>query len=108
HISDDGRDVAIALTGARSGSLPVPQAVLERLLNPLLDRERVPRSSRSEGWGTTHSPLHSALDDVRSVDDFFEGVKVRNRFIWPNGDRPFRIDSIRIDNGELHLRIEPL
>lgn len=111
RVSDDGRNVAIALTGARSGSLPIPRAVLDRMLNPLLSQQhsRDVRSRTAAASGKAQpTPLESSLDDVRSVDDLFEGVKVRNRFIWPNGDRPFRIDSIKIDNGELHLRIEPL
>jgi len=110
RVSDDGRNVVIALTGARGGSLPITRAVLDRMLNPLLSRQnsRDVRSRTAASGKARPTRLESSLDDVRSVDDLFEGVKVRNRFIWPNGDRPFRIDSIKIDDGELHLRIKPL
>jgi hypothetical protein len=102
RLSGDARSIEIALKDIRGGSLPAPRAVLGRLIDPLLERAR-DRSSDEE-----RSPLESALRDVRSVDDLFKGVKVRNDFVWPNGERPFRIDSIKINDGELTLRIEPL
>ena len=44
----------------------------------------------------------------RSVDELFDVVTIRNRFVWPNGDRPCRINSITTDAGELRIGIEPL
>ncbi len=89
---------------ARGGSLPVPRAILRRLLDPLLRGVR-DASSRSADPAGEFSPN---LGDVGSIDDLFRGVKIRNRFVWGNGDRPFRIDSFTIDDGELRLSIEPL
>ena len=119
--SDDGSAIEIALSSAHSGSLPVPRAILKGLLDHLLQSpwatRRVARSSaslavaypRTKARHSTAGPRHpAALQEVQSVDELFEGVRIRNRFVWFNGDRPFRIDSIRIDGGELRLRIDPL
>jgi hypothetical protein len=44
----------------------------------------------------------------RSVDDWFSGVQLRNRFVWPNGRRPFRIGALAVTDGELRARLDPL
>lgn len=103
-LTDDGRNLTIALTGAYGGSLPVPRAVLEHALEPLLSALRTNRGvadSRAD-------PLSAALRGIRSVDDLYGGISIRNRFVWLNGDRPFRIESLAFGDGELRLRIEPL
>ena len=103
RVSQDGRSIHIALTRIQGGSLPVPRAILARLFDRILPYARQ-RWAGEEDEGTAARYIR----DVRSVDDLFESVEVRNRFVWPNGDRPFRIDSIEMDDGELRLRIEPL
>lgn len=103
-VSEDGRSVELALFEARGGSLPVPRAILRRLLDPLL-RGVGDASSRSADPAGEFLPN---LGDFGSIDDLFRGVKIRNRFVWGNGDRPFRIDSFTIEDGELRLSIEPL
>ncbi len=104
-LSGDGRDVEVALIDARGGSLPVPQAALDRLFGAILDEERRLADERGRDERST---LDDALSRVSGVDDLYTGIKVRNRFVWPNGRRPIRIDSMSIGNGELRLRIEPL
>ena len=112
--SDDGSAVEIALGGVHGGSLPVPRAILRSLLDHLLQSAWANRHLSCRSGSARRVPLMAgrarptALQEVQSVDELFEGVKIRNRFVWFNGDRPFRIDSIRIDGGELRLRIEPL
>ena len=105
RVSDDGTSVTIALAGARGGSLPVPRAVIERLLRPLIEHAR--SSGKNHGTDAT-SPWDAAVKSVRSVDQLFTGVTSRNRFVWPNGKRPFRIASIRATNGELRISLHPL
>ena len=92
EVCDGGSALSIRLIDVRGGSLPVPRAILARLF------EQYQQSA----------PTAPDLFDVRSVDEFFDGIKIRNRFIWPNGDRPCRIGSIAIDAGELRIGIEPL
>ncbi|MGB2984407.1 MAG: hypothetical protein WBE26_00875 [Phycisphaerae bacterium] len=103
-VSEDSGAVEIALNGAHGGSLPVPRVVLEGILDHLLQTLHARHDRSIEAA----EPLVSALREVQSVDELYEGVRIRNRFVWFNGDRPFRIDSIIIDDGELRLQIEPL
>ena len=103
-VSEDGRTVTITLTDVRSGSLPVFRFVINQVLEPLLRNVDL-MHARSQHGNRVFSTI---LREVRSVDELFEGVNIRNRFVWPNGERPFRIDSITIDNDETRLRIEPL
>lgn len=103
-VSRDGKTLRVTLTGAKGGSLPVPRMILRRILSSVLERGTGARDQRGDGTAA----LGSAFRDLRSADELFEGVRIRNRFVWPNGDRPLRIDSIEVDGGELRLRIEPL
>jgi len=103
RVSPDGINLTIALAGVRGGSLPVPRAIVERLLGPLLERAR-----RRHNNNDADSPWGTTLDDLQSTDQLFNGVTIRNRFVWPNGKRPFRIKSIRITDGQLRCRLEPL
>ncbi len=105
RVSDDGTSVTVALAGARGGSLPLPRAVIERLLRPLIEHSR---SSGKNHDANATSPWDAAVRSVRSVDQLFTGVNTRNRFVWPNGKRPFRIEWIRATNGELRIRLQPL
>lgn len=99
-VSEDGRTLKIALADVRGGSLPISRLILERGLEPML---------RNARRGHAHDELLGTLvGDLQSVDDLFTGVNIRNRFVWPNGERPFRIDSIALESGVLRLRLEPL
>jgi hypothetical protein len=104
RVSEDGTNLKIALKSAYGGSLPLPRAILRGLLEQLLEQAH---SGRWKADGASE-PLIEALRRIQSVDDLFDGVAIGNRFIWFNGDRPFRIQSVRIDKGQLHLRLEPL
>lgn len=101
-VDADGETVGLALTDLHGGSLPAPRSLLRELLDPLLARARRTRARDVD------EPWRYFLDEVRSVDDLFEGLHTENRFVWPNGDRPFRIRSIRVGGGTLRLTIEPL
>ena len=103
-VSRDGQAITVALTDARGGSLPVPRAILERVLSGVLEIA----ADRPLGPGSHVKTPRSASAGLQSVDELFEGVRIRNRFVWPNGDRPLRVDSIEVDGGELRLGIEPL
>jgi len=103
-VSLDGRSLEVRLHGAASGALPAPRSVLDRIIDPLLDRGRRrngPRGVGENGWG-------AALRNVRSTDDLFQGVSIGNRFVWFNGHRPFRIATIDVGDRKLRLRLEPL
>ena len=104
RVSADGDSIETALTEAHGGSLPVPRWILDMLLDSLLQRGWEAR----DGAEDAPASILPGLDHVGSADDLFRGVKVSNRFIWQNGDRPFRIDAITIEDGTLRLSLEPL
>ncbi len=102
--TDDGRYLRIALIGAHGGSLPLPHVVLESLLERLLRHARAMKRDPH----ATANPLIRALGEAESCEDLFLGLRVGNRFIWPNGRRAFRIADIEISDDLIRLRIEPL
>lgn len=104
HVSDDGETLQVALCGVRGGSLPVPRAILDRVLGPHL---KGARTVRDDGHAAD-DPIVAILGDVQSVEQLIAGVSIPNRFTWFNGRRPFRIESIEAVDGRLNLRIQPL
>lgn len=106
-LTVDGSAVEIRLSGAQGGSLPVPRVILEDVLDHLLQGARAGGDAGRDSPSTT-GLLASIMREVRSVDELFEGVRIRNRFVWFNGERPFRIESLTIDDGNLRLRVRPL
>ena len=103
-VSKEGDRLVMILRSVHGGSLPVPDMVTRKLLEPLL---REARSSRRHGSHPVE-PLLEALRGAPRADTLFEGVHVRNRFVWPNGDRPFRVESISIIEGQMRLTVSPL
>ncbi|MFQ5461700.1 MAG: hypothetical protein ACE5E5_03635 [Phycisphaerae bacterium] len=101
-IIDDGRFVRIAATGVYGGSLPLPRSLLGRVFDPsfaaLARSVSLKSGDRAE----------RILKELASVDDLFEGVLIRNRFVWPNGKRAFRLETIRMETDRLVLGIAPL
>ena len=116
RVSKDGRFLRFQARGFHAGSLPIPRAILDRLLAPVFRESGQGRGPRSRGHDRKADreaalpmpTLGDALRQLGSVDDLFTGVRLRNRFTWPNGRRPFRIESIKLNEGQLTLRVEPL
>jgi len=102
RMIDGGRYVRIATTGVYGGSLPLPRSMLGRLFDPSFAALARSVSLKSGDRG------ERILKELASVDDLFEGVLIRNRFVWPNGQRAFRLETIRVEPGRLVLGIEPL
>lgn len=102
RVSRNSDLISISLEEVTGGSLPIPKAVVERLSEWL-----VPALQRSARDDSAHAVVRE-FSDIDSMDDLFRGIDVRNRFVWPNGERLFRITSIRSEDGNLTLGIEPL
>ena len=98
-LSKDGRRVSLQLIEAHGGSLPIPHTVLAYMLGGLAIGGG-DTAVRSGNPPTLHKPDTAA--------DWLNGVQVPNRFIWPNGKRPFRIDAIELTEGRIRLRLESL
>ena len=104
NISADGSAVVVRLKDVRGGSLPMPRSSLAGMV------ERLAAAGRTD-WRREDDIVGSfsvALDEIRSLDELYQGISVRNRFIWPNGDRPFRISSIGIQTGWINIGFERL
>ncbi len=107
QLDEDGRSIRVSLAQARGGSLTAPRWLLTRLW----ERYGTKRTSESQSTriGRAEPGLLDSLSrKVQSVDDLFDGVTIRNRFVWPNGKRHFRVGAIRMDAGSAKIRIEPL
>lgn len=100
-VTQDGRFLQITLPRLFGGSLPLPRRLLESLLEPFLRQDR---DNPSEGAGA-FDPI---VGEIGLAGEPVAGMRLRNRFIWPNGRRALRFASIEVKSGELHLRIEPL
>jgi hypothetical protein len=90
--------------GVRIGALRVPFAMVpERVFGPLIERGHgrydLAGGPNPGALGPSGAGLSSgSLPEVR----------IRNRFVWPNGERPFRFRGIQSRTGALSLLIEPL
>ena len=99
NIPDNEDHLSLTLRRVFGGSLPVPDMAVEAMLEPL-------RELNNPVY--TVEPLLDGLRSVESVEELFEGVEIRNRFIWPNGRREFRIDSITMADGAVRLVVSPV
>lgn len=78
-----GEFLEIDVHAARVGELPAPASWL---------LEEVERLARREGLPVRRRP---------------GGLLVPNRFVWPNGKRPFEVSAVAADNGRLKIRLTP-
>ena len=104
NLSNDGRFVVVALEGVRCGIVPVWPTWVRNWMPAESLRGRGPSNPEAVATGAKHSRLPPA----ESGGDLFSGLKIENRFVWFNGERPFRLLSIKIEAGKLRLGIEPL
>ena len=86
-LSADKKQLIVRLDSARCGVVTIPRFLLRWCLNPYLS--------------------DAALRGI-SLDQLHEGLTIENRFVWPNGKRPFHIDALETGDGAIRLRIQPL
>lgn len=86
NLSDDLSVVAVGLTSVKCGSMRIPDFVLATSL----DR-----------------PIRVQGEDF-PVASLSKGIQIRNRFVWPNGRRPFRLGAFAFEEDSVRLRIDPL
>ena len=106
HFSASVEDKAVVLRleGVTAGAVPIPLSALSDPLAQLVD---------SDGLDVEMMPdeLSSAIRKLREVevlDYLTEGIRYDRPLIWKNGDRPYRITDIRVEQGRMVLRIQPL
>jgi len=97
NVAPDLSTINLTLRGVRGGSLPLPQGVVESVWQRMVASVR---DGRIEG-------LDSALTPESGETTAHE-LAIRNRFVWPNGERPFRITHFAAEDGVLTIGVEPL
>jgi hypothetical protein len=106
-LADEGATIELRLVESCCGSVPMPPSLIARVANPHLQAAAI-SDGRPSLAPETPGDAMSSIREVRSVEQLYRGIRIRNRFVWPNGKRLFRIDQITIDADELRLRIEPI
>lgn len=91
QVAGDGESVRIVASHIRGGSLPIPGFLLRGV----------------EGALPADEPKAQGEERI-SFAQLLSGITTPNRFVWPNGNRPFRIATIASTPGTLRLQIEPL
>jgi hypothetical protein len=103
-VSPEGRELEIRLERLSIGSLPIPAG----WAGSWLARRWHAPSSFVAATTDPFRPRNADGPLLRQETDGRVRFCVRNRFVWPNGERPFRITAITACDGQLHLTIEPL
>lgn len=93
EVIDGGESLAIQLRGASAGSMPIPHDVVRRVVAPLI-REIREKSGRSSG-----AAVIAGQDGTTLL--------LPSRYVWPNGQRAFRIHGIKIDEQAVRLFVQP-
>jgi len=106
-LTDDGGTIELRLVETCCGSVPMPQSLIARIANPHLEAAALSEGKQPSALETPRNAI-SSIHEIRSIEQLYRGVRIRNRFVWPNGKRSFRIQQITIEPGEVRLRIEPI
>jgi hypothetical protein len=96
-VSQDLSTIRITLRSVRGGSLPMPQRVMDSLWGRVLSAV-----GRGRIDGVELAPV-----GAKRAGSTHE-LSIRNHFIWPNGERPFRITRLGAKRGVLTIGMEPL
>lgn len=103
-VSLETDDMVFRIVKVGAGSLPLPAASIVESIDAHIDAAL-----------EHEDELTSILTELTDVDDrlllkaaLAEGVRIRNRLHWSNGERRFRIVDLRTHHGELLLRFESL
>jgi len=101
-LSEEGGEVELRLLDTYGGSFPIPRTALS-----WASRRRSEESDGQPFGDPNFDGWDSFYRDIQSVDDLLGGVRRRNRFVWPNGERSFSIERLWIEPGRVRLLIRP-
>lgn len=103
-VAAQADDLTIRCVDAKLGALSAPNLLLNRLLDANAERLR----GASADWSLS---VRDWLEPLFARDAgalFGRPLQRPNRFVWPNGKRPFTINGLEAENGMLTVRITPL
>lgn len=114
-VSDGGDYLVVTLDEARGGALAVPAWLLRRVVDPALAPLQATEARAQAGAEGTRPAAGSesprswlrTLDGALTADALLDGVRVRNRFTWPNGRRRFHVAAIEFQDGGVRVTVEP-
>ncbi len=101
-LAEEGQEVELRLLDTYGGSFPIPLTALS-----WASGARSEDSGGDSDGDTSSDRLDPLYWDIQSVDDLLDGVRRRNRFVWPNGKRSFSIEHLSIEPGRVRLLIRP-
>jgi len=104
YVSPREDDLVVRIGRTAIGAISAPagyvrDAVDDWLSLLLISMEKMPDSLYE---------ILAAVRDTGTRQVLSEGIRVENRFVWPNGERPFRILSLKAADGWLTLVVEPM
>ncbi|MCG3132125.1 MAG: hypothetical protein FLDDKLPJ_02942 [Phycisphaerae bacterium] len=105
RASSGDPDLRVRLDAVRAGVVALPAFIWTGEVRSWLDRTADASSSRSASPDSLRSVL-SGLDNPEALAR--DGVSIRNRFRWPNGNRAFTVDGVEIGPGRCRILIRPL
>lgn len=101
-VSPDRESIDLRLVNVRGGSLPIPTGVLASVAEAL--HSYVGSSTN----GGAQSVTQTVVEHATPITAFIDGIPISNLFVWPNGERAFRINAIEVGNGQLRIEIDPV
>lgn len=99
-VSQTGKEILLRIGDVRMGSLTMPGPFLRKLIDDHRNDSRFRRMLDAASRFT--------LARVETIAEFFTGIRIANWFVWPNGERPFRIEWIGVEGDAVLIRFHPL
>ena len=103
RLAEDAQTVHLQLTDVHGGSLALPRWLVADLLD-----EKLHEAFPSELLEESDDLARIILSSTEPAHRLFEGIELPNRFIWPNGQRRYRLESLELAHQEVRLKIKPL
>lgn len=104
RVGIDGQAVVVRLVGVTWGAVPVPLGTLADPIAGVIQADRMDPEAMPDELARLVQKLRS-LEVVEFLD---EGVRLEEPLVWKNGDRPYRILDVRVEQGRVVVRIKPL
>lgn len=104
EITPDERSLTLALEAVHGGALGMPKAAVSALLQPMIDAARTEANRQTGEQAVLLAPLRK----LESPEQLYDGVHIENRLVWPNGERPFRVAELSLEDGVFRALLQPL
>ncbi|MFQ5489085.1 MAG: hypothetical protein ACE5GE_00070 [Phycisphaerae bacterium] len=99
-----GDDLILRLEEVTAGALPIPLASLAGPVEQLIHSQRLDPDSLPDELARAVQKMR----DGPALSFLSQGQRVPGPLIWKNGDRPYFIRSVQVDDGWTKLIVEPL